>query len=292
MHYSFVRCASSCRSLAAELVLEEVELLTLFLGEHGADCVRVLLALLEELLGHHNGDLFNERIISQEIGLFIEHIHSSVQRTLVGHRQLLSCLHLALDFVLELGHVKHQLVHLARPHGQLLALEVLSEDSLLSVDSLLAPLVAHVSPASKLSLELVSVNGVSRVGRNPLLFSPVLHKLGPVFHANPVVKQTLLHLEEPPQAAHVLLLSFLKLSGHGFLLLHGFNELVNVGLLLVKIDLIIRLVVADVAFFHQVVFVQQFLVEVHEERIINLLEGLHVLVVVGQWDLLPDNGEV
>ena len=151
-------------------------------------------------------------------------------------------MHLLLDLIFQLGHVKHELVDFAGPHGELLSLEVLPKDLLPSGDSLLTPGVGHSSPLSEEPGKRVSVDGISRVGSNSLLLLLSLVVGLPHAHASAVVSQSLLHVEEPLDATIFLFLQFFKGKNLRFLFFDCLNELIDVRLLFIAVDLIIVLV--------------------------------------------------
>ena len=93
-------------------------------------------------------------------------------------------------------------------------------------------------------------------------------------------------------AAVVLILEFFKVEHLTFLLLDGLHELIDVGLLLVAIDLVIVLILQYVGLLHQLVLLEQVLLELLEESIVCVLEGLNMLVVVCELDLLSDDGDL
>ena len=222
----------------------------------------------------------------------VQLLDTSVKASFVSIRELLSGLHLALDLVFELSHVEHELVHLGGPHGQLLDLHVLSEGLLLSDDALLAPLMTNVAPSLVDPLEHISVDAVARVGGDSLLLLLVLDVLLPEFDTDPVVEESVLHLEEPVHAAQVLLLELVKVESCLLLLLDRLNELADVGLLLVQVHLVVVLIVIDVALLHYAILLHELSVELLEEAAVRHLKLLLIAVVVLKLDLLSDYSEM
>lgn len=131
---------------------------------------------------------------------------------LVSDRQLLSSLNLLLDLILELCHVEHELIDLARPHGELLSLEVLPEDFLISIDSLLAPVVGDISPVPEEPGETVSVDSIPGVGGNSLLLLLSLVVSFPEAETGALESKAVLQVEEPLDATVVLVLHLLKVE--------------------------------------------------------------------------------
>ena len=234
----------------------------------------------------------HQGVVSQQIGLLVQGRHSLVQRGFVGHCQLLSRLHLLLDLVLQLGHIEHQLVHFAAPHGQLLSLQLVLEVSLPLLDLLSAVFVADGSELSKAALHFHSVNVIPRVSSNSLLLLSALEPSLPTLQVGFVVSQSGFHLEEPLDRA--LVLSFLPLE-LGYLLLFLFNRLkesIDVGLFLVKVNLVVVLVLGNVSLLQVLVLFEHSLVELVKQLVVGGLKLLDVSVVVGELHFFSHNGEV
>lgn len=152
-----------------------------------------------------------------------------------------------LDLVLELGHIEHQLVHFAAPHGQLLRLQLVLEVSLPLLDLLSALFVADGSELSEAAFHFHSVNVIPRVSCNSLLLLSALEPSLPTLQVGFVVPQPGLHLEEPLDAALVLSFEPLELGYLLLLLLNGLKESIDVGLLLVQVHLVVVLVLGNVS---------------------------------------------
>jgi hypothetical protein len=267
-------------------------LITLLLSKHGTQSVGIFLALLEKLLGDDDGNLVDERIVGEQVGLSIKHIDTLIERSLVCDCELFSGLNLSFDLVFKLGHVQHELIDLGGPHRKLFTLQVLSEHSFFLVNSLSAHFVASISQRSEDCLQSFSIDGVPCICGNSLLLllSFVVHR--PELPTNSIVEESLFHLKESSEAADVLPLLSLEFCGHSLLFFHGLDELINVSLFLVEINLIVGLIIGNVTYFHKVVFLQQLRLELLEEDVVGLFEGLNMLVIVGKRNLLPDDREV
>lgn len=122
--------------------------------------------------------------------------------------------------------------------------------------------MTDLSPLSEDSCQHVTVDCISTVGGNSLLFLLPLHMLLPVFHADSIVEQSHFHIEETVEAAQILLLLFVQMETHLFFVFYLLHEIVNIGLFLIQIDLIICLVILDIDFFHQFIFVKQSSMEI------------------------------
>ena len=211
----------------------------------------------------------DQRVICEQVGLIIKSVHTLVQRLLIGHCKLLSSLDLSLDFVLELCHVEHQLVDFRGPHGKLLSLEVSSVESFFTVDSLFAPGMSNYSPPFEESRQRVSIDSVPRVGSDSLLFTAPLGVRLEDLHTNLVHVETVLDLQEPLKAAHVLILELVQVEDLLLLIVNSLDELINVCLFFVKVHLVVILVFLHVAFFHTFVFSEEFLVEFSEKLVVS-----------------------
>ena len=183
---------------------------------------------------------------------------------LISDSQLLPGLDLLLDLVFELGHVEHELVDLAGPHGELLRLKVVSEHLLVLGDSLLAPLVGDRSPLPEVPGKRVPVNGIPTIrGNSLLLLLPLVVGL-PVAKEDTLLTEPPLKIEEPLDAAHVLILQLLQVEHLLFLLIDGLQKLINIILLFIAVDLVIVLVLLDVGLLHVFVLLEQVHLELLE----------------------------
>lgn len=232
------------------LSLQKSKLLQLVRSQHLVQSLWVVLAAREQLLGHHDRNLLHQRVLSQQIGLTVEGVHSPVQRLLVGNRQLLPGLHFGLYFVLQLGHVEHELVYLGGPHGELLSLESLLVLQHFSLDPLLGLDVGDFAEFAEEDLLVVPHFGISEVLGHSVSFLVLLlhasqHRkhLGEGLDSDP-------HLDEPVELAVVLLLQSLLQHHLSLLLLNGLYELVDVLLLLIRIHLEVHAELAPVLLHH------------------------------------------
>lgn len=102
----------------------------------------------------------------------------------------------------------------------------------------------------------------------------------------------MLDLQEPLEAAHVLVLELFQAEDLLLLVVNSLDKLIDVCLLFVKVHLVVILVLLHIALFHTFVFGKQFLMEFCEKLVVSLFEQLDVAVVLGELDFLADHGEI
>lgn len=252
----------------------------------------VLLAFGQKLFCHNQRDFMNQWVVSKEIGLLVESINTLIQGGFIGDSQLLSCLNLLLDLILELGHVKHQLVYFAAPHCQFLSLELVLEICLPNLDLFSSVHVADSPELSKATFHFHPVDMVPGVSSNPLFLLSSLEPSLPPLQVGFVVSQPGLHLEESLDAALVLGLEPLKFADLSFLLLDGLKEPVDVGLLLIQVHLVVVLILSNVALFQVFILFKHSLVELKEKLVVGGLELLDMSIVVRELNLFSNDSEV
>lgn len=215
-----------------------------------------------------------------------------VEGGFVCHRQLLTCLNLRLDLALELSKVKHHLVDLERPHGQLLCLLVETILRRFLLDSLLALLMGDLLPLLVDFSHTVPMHEVASVSSQLVLLSLAFLEVLQGTHGFLVHVGSIHHINEAIHHALVLLSDLLELNRLLLLVLDGLLELLDVVLHDVQVDLVVLLVLRDVILLHLLVLEHQFLLELSEDPVICTFKGFNMLVVVGELHFLSNYREI
>lgn len=86
---------------------------------------------------------------------------------------------------------------------------------------------------------------------------------------NLVHVETVLDLQEPCEAAHVLLLELVQAEDLLLLIVNSLDKLINVCLFFVKVHLVVILVFLHIALFDAFVFSEEFLVEFGKKLVVS-----------------------
>ena len=148
----------------------------------------------------------HEWIGGEHTNFFVEFIEAGKERLVVHFGQLFPRLLLHFDFILKLGKVERQGVHLGLPLHQNLRFKLKSEFFFPSIATFLEPSVGDASPRGEQSAHLVAADRVCGVVQKASLASAHCLQVAPSLHDLAQDDLVAALLEEASQAAILLLL--------------------------------------------------------------------------------------